>query len=557
MRKTLLTTGLIAFAFGAFAQFTANRLVVSQYGNETDPLDANAVPVILKEFKVTGPLQTTPTFTLALPTTVSGANQQLTGNTATGNEGLLTLSPNGTYLTAFGYAVNAGITLSGNNNRTLGLINANGAINTTTYSTTATLGNPRCAITIDGTGFWLASSGAGVRYIDINTQTASTGVHSTVTAFRSVNIYNGQLYETTNSSAGAHVGTITSASDANKLPKSTVVNNANTTPVALPGMSTLPTFPNQIVLLKSTVGAGDPNLIYATNDDTGKIEKWRYNPLAMPSAIWELKGTVTASVATAALSVKGITGRIIGDTVFVYANTNASIVAFRDTLSSNKTISDANTTLTTLATAPANTLFKGIAFTPGTDASTIPHIVLPIKLSSFTGKSTLNGAQLSWTTSSEKDNNHFDILRSTDGTQFSKIGEVAGNGNSDVALNYSFLDKNAVTGANYYKLNQVDNNGKSEEFGPVVVTVNGQAAAISVYANKASGQINVNVFSNKSGEGVLNVYDAGGKVVAKQNVSLQVGSNQINLSSQNAGAGLHIASLTFAGETLTKKFIFQ
>nr|WP_294898243.1 T9SS type A sorting domain-containing protein [uncultured Pedobacter sp.] len=184
---------------------------------------------------------------------------------------------------------------------------------------------------------------------------------------------------------------------------------------------------------------------------------------------------------------------------------------------------------------------------------------LPVKLSSFTGKSTLNGAQLSWTTASEKDNNHFDVLRSEDGKSFSKIGEVAvaGNGNSDATLNYSYLDKNAAKGANYYKLNQVDNNGKSEEFGPVVVTVNGEPADLSVYANRASGQIKVNVYANQNGEAMLNIYDANGRTLASKNVALQAGNNEISLNSLSAGAGLHIASLKLDGVTLTKKFIFQ
>jgi|GEM_PF-6774627 len=183
---------------------------------------------------------------------------------------------------------------------------------------------------------------------------------------------------------------------------------------------------------------------------------------------------------------------------------------------------------------------------------------LPIKLSSFTGKSTLDGVQLSWTTSSEKNNKHFELLRSTDGKVFNKIREVAGNGNSDVPLNYSFLDIGAVAGANYYKLNQVDNDGTSEEFGPVVVTVNEQPADLIVYASKADGQIKVDVYAKQNSETTLSIYDANGRVVASQNVSLEAGNNnKLSLNSKSAGAGFYIASLKVDGITLTKKFIFQ
>jgi hypothetical protein len=543
MKKTLLTAGLIALTFGAFAQFTANRLVVVEYDQGPVAVGSKiALPVFLKQYSLT---PGTETKSVPMPTTASGLNFPFSGMTSGGNEGLITLSTDGTSLAIFGHGVapDGTTATTATSLRTMALVtNGVGTVNintTTTQTATATtVAGPRCAFT-DGLGFWTCSSAGGIFYTALGTSTQVV-VNNSQVSNRSVNIYNGQLYSTTNGSSVYHVATVGTG-----MPKTSPAPL-----VALPGLSSAPSIPNQAVFLKTTAGAGAPDLIYTVSDADGKIEKFVYDSV---NSTWVAKGTVLAATPDATYGLKGITARIVNDTAFVYANSTSKLLAVRDTLNSVHTFSDLNNPVVTLATAPTNTQFKGVAFTPGSTINT----VLPIKLSSFTGKSELNGAQLSWTTSSEKNNNHFEVLRSTDGTQFSKIGQVAGSGNSDAALNYSFLDRNAAIGANYYKLNQVDNNGTSEEFGPVVVTLNGQAAAISVYANKASGQINVNVFANKGGEGVLNVYDAGGKVIAKQNVSLQAGNNQISLNSQNAGAGLHIVSLTFAGETLTKKFIFQ
>ena len=543
MKKTLLTTGLIAFSFGAFAQFTADKLVVSQYGDGVAALTSKTLPVFLKQYDINA--SANPSLSVAMPTVASGANFAFTGLSASTTEGLISLSADGTNLAMFGYGVAVDATaVAAADPRCMALItNGSGTVNvntTTTILGSITVTQPRCAAT-DGVGFWTATAAGGIYYTVLGANT-STSIASAPGPLRSLNIYNGQLYETTNSNSPAslHVATVGTG-----LPTTTASLTALS---GLEGSTTVaPIQPNQAAFLKTTAGVGAPNLVYITSDilSAGKIEKYVFN-----GATWVGMGSVTVSMATAALSVKGITARIIAGVAYIYANTATSIISIQDAAPFTSTITDVLNPFTTLTTAPANTLFKGIAFTPGTN-------VLPIKLSSFTGKSALNGAQLSWTTSSEKNNNHFEVLRCTDGTQFIKIGQVAGSGNSDAALNYSFLDRNAVIGANYYKLNQVDNNGSKEEFGPVVVTSNGQAAAISVYANKASGQINVNVFANKGGYGVLNVYDAGGKVIAKQNLSLQAGNNQISLNSQNAGAGLYIASLTFAGETLTKKFIFQ
>ncbi len=559
MKKTLLTTGLIAFAFGAFAQFTANRLVVTQYGDGASALDATATSVFLKEFPLTPAIPfVTPavsTYSLAMPTAVNGANKPLTGQGNAGNEGLLTLSTDGNFLNLFGYALVPNSTVAKADTKTIATISANGVINTTTtVPGSNTFEQPRSAISVDGSEFWFNFNGGGIRYTTLGAATNTAVNSSPLGSVRSTNIFNGQLYETTNSTAvGAfHVGKITATASGNKLPKSTEVNNANTAPIEMPGISAS-TSPNQVVFLNSSLVSGEPDVIYVANDDSGFIEKWVYSPTAIPTPTWVLKGTVTASSAVGAENIKGITARIIGGTAFVYANTATSIVSLTDVNAISSTISDVLTPIAIIATAPVNTAFKGIAFTPGTITAT----VLPIKLSSFTGKSTLNGVQLSWTTASEKNNRRFEVLSSTDGNSFNEIGEVAGSGNSNVALNYSYLDRNVVEGANYYKLKQVDGDGRIEEFGPVVVTVNGQPADLSVYANKASGQIKLTVYANQAGNATVNIYDANGRVVASQNINIQAGNNEVSLNSQTMGSGLHIASLTVDGVTLTKKFIFQ
>ncbi|HSJ68852.1 MAG TPA: hypothetical protein VK921_14305 [Anditalea sp.] len=72
---------------------------------------------------------------------------------------------------------------------------------------------------------------------------------------------------------------------------------------------------------------------------------------------------------------------------------------------------------------------------------------------------------LSWSTSKEWENSHFEVERSTDGTKsFEKIGQVAGRGWTDEVTEYNFEDdKLPLTGGNiFYRLKQVDFNGKYE-----------------------------------------------------------------------------------------------
>lgn len=134
---------------------------------------------------------------------------------------------------------------------------------------------------------------------------------------------------------------------------------------------------------------------------------------------------------------------------------------------------------------------------------------LPVSLISFTAKVEGNYAKLQWQTTQEVNNKGFEIWRKGErwegGTStgpvsvegFIKIGEVGSQ--TPYALNptlYTFLDKNPLIGNNYYKLVQVDNDGKSHDYGVRLVSFK-IATAISaiVFPNPVTGNV-INVKLN-------------------------------------------------------------
>jgi hypothetical protein len=85
---------------------------------------------------------------------------------------------------------------------------------------------------------------------------------------------------------------------------------------------------------------------------------------------------------------------------------------------------------------------------------------LPVELSYFeVKKNTDYTVVLNWSTISEKNNHHFEILQSNDGIHFHTIGIIMGNGNTSNSNDYSYADLSPSDGMNYYQLKQVDNNG--------------------------------------------------------------------------------------------------
>ncbi|WAC41148.1 T9SS type A sorting domain-containing protein [Pedobacter sp. SL55] len=179
---------------------------------------------------------------------------------------------------------------------------------------------------------------------------------------------------------------------------------------------------------------------------------------------------------------------------------------------------------------------------------------LPVELTTFTAKANLQNVDLAWATASERNNSHFEILRSGDGKTFTKIGQVKGTGTTDIAQNYAFIDKDALPGVNYYQLNQIDYNGNPTLSKIEAVKSNVAATNFKVVANKQDGNIKLTIFAANEGKATLKIYDLNGRKITEQELSLSKG--YANLSVPISGAsGLHIASLTTATETITQKFI--
>ncbi len=115
-------------------------------------------------------------------------------------------------------------------------------------------------------------------------------------------------------------------------------------------------------------------------------------------------------------------------------------------------------------------------------------IVTPVTLISFTATKQKEGSvAVSWTTTDELNNDHFIIERSSDGRLFTAIAAVKANNNTASIKQYSFIDKSPVKGNNYYRLTQVDKNGRSTAFGVRMVNFGNKNITLILYPNPLKG----------------------------------------------------------------------
>lgn len=89
----------------------------------------------------------------------------------------------------------------------------------------------------------------------------------------------------------------------------------------------------------------------------------------------------------------------------------------------------------------------------------IDQVTVPIELLSFSARMQGNNALITWTTATEIDNDHFILERKSEDSKFLEINRKRGQLYSNQVRSYNYWDNN-VQGLNYYRLRQVDVNGK-------------------------------------------------------------------------------------------------
>ncbi|QNF32182.1 T9SS type A sorting domain-containing protein [Adhaeribacter swui] len=174
----------------------------------------------------------------------------------------------------------------------------------------------------------------------------------------------------------------------------------------------------------------------------------------------------------------------------------------------------------------------------------ITIVVLPVELINFKAQLTKNGTLVTWQTAAEHQNDYFLVERSTNGTTFETIGKVAGAGNSNQLLSYSFLDEHLVGGVNYYRLKQVSLSKQittskivSVE-SPVISQVTSRA-----YPNPSSGNFNLEVTLPVAKELTLVVREVTGQIIRTQTFAALPGRNNIPLDLTQAPNGIYVVSI--------------
>ena len=183
---------------------------------------------------------------------------------------------------------------------------------------------------------------------------------------------------------------------------------------------------------------------------------------------------------------------------------------------------------------------------------------LPVTLLSFDAVLENDAVNLNWITSSEINNNYFQVERSTNGFDWNTIGQIKGHGSSQTQNNYAAVDNLSdivASGTLYYRLKQVDYNGgfTYSEIRPVEITL--KTFAVQTYPNPANQYINIDWMSSNGAVTQLRLVNTNGIQVYANNIS-GIGALHQQINMEGFPSGNYILQV-ICGTEISSRVVYK
>jgi trimeric autotransporter adhesin len=218
--------------------------------------------------------------------------------------------------------------------------------------------------------------------------------------------------------------------------------------------------------------------------------------------------------------------------------------------------SSPNTRLAMSTKMGASSVNMGWSINGDFTGGTLSHIgvnlqsfVLPVELTYFKGQAVTTGNQLLWQTATELNAHGFFIQRAKDGVKWENLTFASGKGNSATINNYSWLDEAPMMGLNYYRLKQVDNDGRIN-YSPVILISDNKTHGLSLYPNP-SRDVLYYQYDDPSQITLVQLYDATGKRMQETR------SITGQLSLQDLPSGLYLFVLQTQNGNIQQRIVKQ
>ena len=186
-----------------------------------------------------------------------------------------------------------------------------------------------------------------------------------------------------------------------------------------------------------------------------------------------------------------------------------------------------------------------------------PAASLPVQFSSFTAYKQQQTVVLNWTTEQEQNSRCFIVERSSGGAVYDSIGVVSASGTVSTASHYFFTDIAPLQGDNFYRLKQLDFDGRLLYSKIVKVHTGEQAPRFTIIQNPVQNMLQLQVQLPAALKLTLQVRDISGHLLVSEDRMGTKGRSVYSLSIDHLASGSYLINVQTENTSITKMFIKQ
>ena len=186
-------------------------------------------------------------------------------------------------------------------------------------------------------------------------------------------------------------------------------------------------------------------------------------------------------------------------------------------------------------------------------------IVLPIRLESFTGRSTAQGNVLEWQLTPSPALRSFTIERSSDGLSFLPIGQQPA---FPYSSHYQYADPllSSPGAVLYYRIRLEDINGTTNYSNTVVLRSAGNSSLLTTHLapNPARVSTTLAIWSPRSGSARISLFNVAGVLIYSQSTAITEGTTTVSLPlPARLPTGVYIVRTTTGSESSVSRLILK
>lgn len=175
----------------------------------------------------------------------------------------------------------------------------------------------------------------------------------------------------------------------------------------------------------------------------------------------------------------------------------------------------------------------------GFNLSAMPIVALPVIFNGFFATKNNNNVVLNWSTAQEMNSNNFEVQRSLDGSNWTVIAIMLGAGNSEIVQQYSYTDKNMTASVAYYRIRQVDVDGKYAYSTVKTIRANEIAPSSRIYTT--GNTVNIEFNKEVKNPVTVRIINMNGQVIGQ--LDNQQASYRLTINLNDHITGMHMVQL--------------